>query len=271
MENSVTKVDLSSFRSQINARLSRLPKTQPYGNRTFPSLECYREAADKTAKEFNLGFPHVAACAQLDWHLRGQNGCQFARLAASNAELLGWDLFVVADHLDTRGTQQIDVKIRACISDPRVQLVSLIWPYLQEPLSAVRVVRGLVAGSEFWLERDELVDRLRYLALRYPITKQVQAWAMAFGPFGFLPNTRRAPFFEIIIRVKEKEETIFHRLNQDRESAHLADVPLKMSDLLREHRWNGTMRRTRMILSREPDDISAAKSTITLPADYEID
>jgi hypothetical protein len=121
--------------------------------------------------------------------------------------------------------------------------------------------------DSFWLERDELRDGHRRLHLRYKMTPAIDAWVMAFGPFKELPNTRRSPYFELAIRVKPKPERIFYRLNQDASVAHLADVPLQTTERFWELRWASTLRRTRMILGRRPDDISAAKSTLVVPAD----
>lgn len=88
---------------------------------------------------------------------------------------------------------------------------------------------------------------------------------MAFAPFHFAPSTRRGPYLELTIRVKQKPEAIFHRLNQDRDIAHLADVPLEMSPQHWEDRWQSTLRRTRMVLGGEPDEMSAAKATLAVP------
>lgn len=130
----------------------------------------------------------------------------------------------------------------------------------------VKLIRALVRRGPFWLERDDLADGLHHLFLRYPVDANTQAWVMVFAPLDFIPHTRRGPYTELAIRVKPKPEWVFHRSSQEREIAHLADTSLTMSDRHWEHRWWSTRRRTEMILGARPDDISAAKATVTVPA-----
>lgn len=211
----------------------------------------------------------IYALAQRDWHVRGQTGCMFARLAASQADTLTWDYIVAPGEnhdVDTFSTVR-DLVARA-VEEPRCQMLSVLFPDVLSPGGLVAAIRGLVTAGPFWLERDEVDAASRRLHLRYPLGNTgVQAWVMAFAPLDFLPSTRRGPFSELVIRVKRKPGKLFHRLNQDRTVAHLADLPLVMTPPRWEHRWRSTLRRTRMVLGAEPDDISAARATLSVPVD----
>jgi len=245
--------------------------TEVYSLRSFPSpgqywalaaaLGHYRNSDDRVT---------LIALAQRDWHIRGQTGCMFARLAARDANRLRWH-YVVSEYVgrSVSGALDVDSQVSRAVDDDEVQIVSIILPEVRDALTAVSAIRELAASTSFWLAKDTVDEGCLHLHLRYPIGagrgKSVEAWVMAFAPFHFVPNTRRAPYFELAIRVKEKPAWNFHRLNQDRSVAHLADVELKMSDRHWEDRWSSTLRRTRMILGGEPDTVSAAKSTLAVP------
>ena len=266
-------INLIAFRHEgevDTSYLKVLARTEKFGDRSFPSSDTYRAAV--AAETTNSDSPEKArhyAEAQRDWHVRGQNGCQFARLVAKDAEAVGWDYAVYGGSLE-QFTPEIAAKLNDQVMDatkrPETQVLSFLMPEITDARDAVQIMRLLTEYGSFWLERDEMTDDGLALYLRYPVEGDIQAWIMAFAPFDFLPNTRRGPFFELAIRVKQKPEWLFHRLNQDRNLAHLADVPLRMSDRHWEDRFNSTLSRTRRILGGEPDQVSAAKATLVVPA-----
>jgi hypothetical protein len=255
--------------AELAKRFMALPATEIYGLRKFPTPPQYRQLVDQlSGMSGQQTYADLVVMAQRDWHIRGQTGCQFARLAALAAADLRWGYLVVRDrNVEMRNISQA---IETALGDLRIEVMSLLFPWVTQEGHATSLLYNLVSCTRFWLERDEVINGSLRLHLRYPVTDQtqpVQAWVMAFGPFNWAPNTRRGPYFELVIRVREKPAWIFHRLTQDRDVAHLADVPLGMSDKHWEDRWMSTMRRTRMILGDEPDDVSAAKCTIAIPND----
>lgn len=267
-------ISLVAFRHEDEmdtSYLKGLPRTEQFGDRKFPSPAAYHEAvaAETSDSDQSERARHYAE-AQRDWHVRGQNGCQFARLVAKDAEVVGWD-YAVFDGTPSQVTPDVVAKLDDQVVDavkrPETQVLSFLMPAVTDARDAVQIMRRLTECSAFWLERDEMTGDGQMLYLRYPVEEDIQAWVMAFAPFDFLPNTRRGPFFELAIRVKQKPDWLFHKLNQDPELAHLADVPLQMSDRYWEDRFNSTVSRTRRILGGEPDQVSAAKATLVVPAD----
>jgi hypothetical protein len=241
-----------------------------FGDRYFPVLAAYHEwvAAARTA---GRDAATALATAQRSWHGTGQNGCVFARIVALSPDA-HWDTLVVAeppDRLTAAGLHWIEQEIQDCGAVPDRQLVSVLFPLVTSATEAVAVIGRLAAGTGFWLDQDLSTRTERRLRLRYPVPAEaaapVQAWVMAFGPFPFMPNTRRAPYFELVFRLRAKPDGLFHRNNPDPEVAHLADVPLTMPDHHWEHRWRSTLRRTRMVLAAEPDELTAAKMTLSVP------
>ncbi|GII86197.1 hypothetical protein Ssi03_41870 [Sphaerisporangium siamense] len=254
--------------SETIPQLAGLKGAQVFGVRRFPTPADYHAVVEASARRGNMPRGRAAAEAQRDWHVRGQTGCQFARLVARDADSVRWD-YIVADASPSEGCSggwaKVSNAVQDAIADRSCQIVSVLLPDVRTGAAAVDAIRGLVAVGPWWLEVDEVTAGHLRLHLRFPIGGGVQAWVMAFAPLDFLPATRRGPYFELAVRVKPKPEWIFHRLTPDREVAHLADVPLQMSDERWEHRWASTLRRTRMILGREPDEVSAARSTLTVP------
>ena len=248
-----------------------LKGTQVYFLRSFPAPGQYWALAAELGRRRNSDDrATLIALAQRDWHVRGQTGCMFVRLAARDAGNLRWH-YVVSEYVgrSVSGASEVQAQVNRAVDDNEIQVVSIVLPGVRDARTAVSAIRELAASTSFWLAKDAVDEGLLHLHLRYPVGagrgESVEAWVMAFAPFDFVPNTRRAPYFELAVRVKEKPAWIFHRLNQDRLVAHLADVELEMSERHWEDRWRSTLRRTRMILGGEPDTVSAAKSTLAVP------
>jgi hypothetical protein len=270
MRHLITQVTFTAEDLAVAQEFDEMPTEETYGLRRFPSPSQYhRRVAEILTREGVEPADKIFALAQRDWHVRGQTGCMFARLAALQATTLQWTYLVTGyTGEDTSHALWLSKAIRDSINNDGVEVVSILFPAIDRPSQAVAVVRGLVAATIFWLERDDVTDGNLRLHVRCPVETfegQIDAWVMAFAPFNFMPSTRKGPYFELAIRAKRKPTWLFHRLNQDRAVAHLADVPLEMSDKHWEHRWKSTLRRTRMILDGEPDEVSAAKSTLAIP------
>jgi hypothetical protein len=260
-----TNDDITDMRTYF----AQLLRDVTYGLRKFPSPSRYRSRIDDIATGREHGTTsRIYAIAQRDWHIRGQTGCMFARLAAQSAGDLRWD-YAVTSHTSASADLSASAagRLERAITDPECEIFSFLFPAITEPAQAVDLIYALTHHSPFWLEVNRIDSGYLHLHARYPISDTgVQAWVMGFAPFDFLPNTRKAPSFELAVRVKPKPAHIYHRLNQDRDVAHLADAPLAMAAKHQEDRWQSTLRRTRMILGAEPDRISAAKSTLAIPS-----
>lgn len=77
--------------------LAQMPNTQNYGPHEFPALHQHHDIVRHLgATAGALGERRLIALAQRSWHIRGQNGCNFARIAAAHAEGLVWEYTVVA-------------------------------------------------------------------------------------------------------------------------------------------------------------------------------
>ncbi|GAA1370407.1 hypothetical protein [Catellatospora chokoriensis] len=252
--------------------LTAIAGTAQYGLRRFPEPPAYHAVVARLAAQTEApSLGRLCALAQRDWHTRGQNGCQFARLVAKDADTVRWDYHVLdvnADASSEAVTADVSELVANALVDPHVQVASILAPGIATAGGLVELIRALVRRGPFWLERDDQADGLHRFFVRYPLDDDTQAWVMAFAPLEFIPNTRRGPYVELAVRVKPKPDWVFHRSSQEREIAHLADTPLTMSDRHWEDRWWSTKRRTEMILGAKPDDVSAAKATLTVPVQF---
>lgn len=234
-----------------------------FGQYRVPSPEQY----DTRARELQaMGLPMatIAIEAQRDWHARGQNGCNFARIAARRAMEVGWHSEFIGSR-DNAG--QVSDIMEAAADDPTKQIVSLVFGKMPAD-DLVETIVTLTEESNFYLQKDEIIDNgsHRQLFLRYPLAAgRIAAWSMCFAPYTFMPNTRRSPFIEIATRVKEKPEGLHPMLNGNPAEAHLADLIIDTNPKHTADRIVTTIGRTATILGGKPNHITAAKSTLVVP------
>jgi hypothetical protein len=234
-----------------------------FGKHHVPSLDQYGERIEYLRAQ---GLPNgiIATDAQRDWQSRGQNGCNFARIAARRALEVGWHSEYVAG---TDDLERVDDVMKASEGNEHRAIVSLVFEPMP-PSDLIDTMTSLTEVSDFYLERDVLIDNdtRRQLFLRYPLNLgRIAAWSMCFAPYDFMPNTRRSPYIEIATRVKEKPDGLHPMLNDNPAEAHLADLILDKDPKHTAHRIATTVNRTKTILGGKPNHITAAKSTIVVP------
>ena len=236
---------------------------QKYGTRSYPTNSDYHTLV---ATLEAAGHDMAAVAAQRDWFQRGQTGCLFARMAAL-LDARAWP-YLVWNHreFDALAALQLDAAIDQAAADDDVQMVSLLFPQCRT-IEELRDITLTLEETSFRVDDITIFEKEVVFQVRRPVADGVDAWVMGFGPDPAFPETRRAPYFELALRVRKKPDAIYGRLNQDRDVAHLADFPLSMPDKHWDDRWDSTKRRTREILDHEPDLKSAAKSTFSIPLD----
>jgi hypothetical protein len=184
MAKRIVRVNWSDA-SQLLEVFGALPRSVTYGRHRFPSIRQYLDTIDTLQRDGTIHLPTVFACAQLDWHRRGQSGCLFARLAAGNAVPCGWEHLVVPSDNAPEVLSQLDGHIRVRVSDPQSQILSMVWPGVQTPQRAVRLLRELPKWTHFWLERDAEIGGLRCLKARYPVGGRYSSMGDGVWPFRF--------------------------------------------------------------------------------------
>ena len=247
---------------------ARLENDKRIGLYNLPSLEQY-DARVNNLRSSGIPDSEIAIEAQRDWHSRGQNGCNFARIAARKAVEIGWQSHYVPTSRGAVELSNLDEVMEAAELDDQCEIMSIIFEPMQ-PIDLLDTITRLTEESQFYLEKDELIDNEtnRQMFLRYPLKLgSIAAWSMCFAPYDFMPNTRRSPYIEIATRMKDKPNGLHEMLNQKADEAHLADLIIDKDPKHTGRRILNTIARTESILGEKPNHITAAKSTLTIPSD----
>jgi hypothetical protein len=208
------------------------------------------------------------ALEQSTWHKKGNNGCIFSQIIAQSPEDYAWQSSIVSE-LSNHSAEEIDYLVKQAIENPTVRLLSLIFPSVTTQEELVKLVEILAyESSSILLLNDESLNGLAALAFRTSLEDDtVLAWIMGFGPHETFAKTRQAPYTELVIPVKPKPDNTYHRHNQDKSTAHVADQHIDLDDKVLDRLWHNTFTKTRKVLGHEPDVFSGARTTFTITED----
>lgn len=225
-----------------------------------------------------LNRPDLVTAIQADWHQKGQNGCNFARLLSRDAPGHGWATVVVPGgtaRWDPDVLYSLGEKVRDAVADPAYTALSVIFPEVREPQTLVSLVHRLAELPDWSMETDFIPastfgdDQLVRVMLRVRLNwEEVISWVLGFGPFDFLPVTRRAPFTEIALAVKPKGAPARSPyLNADPGLAHLADLPLDVPAATFDKLLDSTASRKRILLGGVENPAAKARVTFAVPTE----
>lgn len=234
--------------------------TGEFGGHRYPTRTDYESSAGKPIA--SMGDDQVR-WIQRHWHAAGQNGCAFAQWISKRCDEGNW-VSLVLDHTSERNAALMAERV-GDLFEGDAQMVSILAPQLTEPTHLVEFVDHVARQRGFWLQDHEPLTGYETRQLRYQLSPNLDAWVMLFGPFDFLPETRRAPITELTFRVKAKPPWLYPLLNQDPSIAHLADFPATLRPAAWDRLFHHTVMETIRILGATPDRRSAAKMTLALP------
>lgn len=205
---------------------------------------------------------------QADWHRQGQNGCLFARVLNSDRPGYGWTTTVVPRSGVAEATARVVEETSAGIERADVRIVSFLFPWMTSAEDLAALLKALGEAPGWTVTTTALDAEHTNVAVRLALERgTVTSWVLGFGPFTFLPMTRRSPFTELVVLVKPKVPGQ-HRMDDDMTRAHLADVPVSV---LGDPEFKGLVERTAahrlFILGGDEEEKRAkAKVTITVPS-----
>lgn len=201
------------------------------------------------------------------WHTQGQSGCLFAHAISKDLEKHKWKTHIILDESipEYELLTIIDNKLESALLDAECELLSFIFPTITDINDLCILINILNKTKNIYLESESIYDDMTTLKLRTKVQEGITAWIMGFGPFTFLPNTRQSPMTEIVLRVKPKHDKLFPKLNQDTSIAHTADIPIFFDEAVSNKLWDGTFKNTELILGGKPNELSAAKTTFSIP------
>lgn len=212
-------------------------------------------------------YPALVAQVQSDWHRQGQNGCLFAKVLNSARPTYGWDTIVVPEGPVEQAARRVEEHTRVGIAAEGTRIVSLIFPWLTADEELAALLRGLARIPGWSVSLMGPGEDPVMLAVRVALQEgEVDSWVLGFGPFTFLPRTRRAPFTELVVPVKPKVAGQ-HRMDDDMTRSHLADVPVPA---LLDPKFEGLVASTGahrlFVLGGTEDARAKAKVTYAIPA-----
>ncbi|HTI60113.1 hypothetical protein [Mucilaginibacter sp.] len=192
-----------------------------------------------------------------------KTGCFFAAMVAKAPNAYGW--FGEITHLSAEAINQA---IQKAIIDPGINTISLIFPGVKTQADLAGFLEVLNEVQGITVESQTIYDGHVCLAYRLKVGKY-SSWVTGFGPFDFLPQTRRAPFAGITLRVKPKPVYEWVLKASKETELHLADMDINvLKEIPRatfEQLWKMCFKRVKFILGHDPDLKSAAKTTYNLP------
>lgn len=204
--------------------------------------------------------------AMFGWARTGQTGCLFATMLAGDPASAGWQSVVIPDMVS-------DETLHALVSgmlSAGPEAATIVFPSVETPEALASLLdqlarlpdwHGVVLDGE-----EELVGLLR-IGLRWSLpTPGHVSWVLGFGPFDFLPFTRRAPFTALIFRCAAAH-TLSRRRIEGHDEVHLADLPAPVDGERYSRMWSRTESRKRSLLAGEFEPGAKARVTFTLPAE----
>ena len=198
----------------------------------------------------------------LDFFTKNASGCAFAAHAARDAQHFGWGLTIIRRH----ELADIDSRLQVLIEDPNTSTLSVLFPDVQTD-DELDALLPAINGKVLFLH--EKLDTLTNRCYRYRahIHGEV-SYVSGFGPFSYMPVTRRTLITALVIRVAARPVYDWHLKEPTPGILHVADMDMKgMPDRTLKRMWNNSFLRTAGLLGHKPDEESAAKTTFVVPID----
>ncbi|MHA7268387.1 hypothetical protein [Arthrobacter sp. HLT1-20] len=242
-------------------------------SRSWPNRQDYAEfhtnTGDLEGPEYFPDAYRLHPATFLDWVKRGQTGCRFASRLARDDIAARWESVLISKNIPSE-----DLATHVCevilSLDKRTELVQLIFPHIEEIDQLIGLINDLCAPNLnwFWEAQDSYDDGWVDVGLRWilPDGEHV-AWALGFGPFEFLPVTRRAPIASIVLRTSPLKRTSETRDGHDLIPVHAADMDdlLDGDDDLRKLLTSATKESKLKYVAEEHAQSARARVTFKLP------
>lgn len=206
----------------------------------------------------------------LDWLRRGQAGCVFAQLFGRPRNRTGLQTVVFTEGGKAEGipvlTERMTTVVEDAITNPNVEAVTVLLPYVVEELSLATLIDGLAGHGPWELELERRWRSLTRIGLRANITAKVWAEVLGMGPFPLFPPTRQSPITSFEIRTKP-DRAPPSRTRRNMLAGHLAQLDvLHFLPMAKIHdyftRWTPQLRLR--ILGGEDDTRAKARYTFSI-------
>lgn len=200
--------------------------------------------------------------AQIEFFRRGRSGCTFAAAAARNPLHFEWHHVVVSPG------QYGDIQriIGEAVADQTISTLALIFPDIDTEAKLDDFLPRLCGDILFLDHKLETNGNCCYRFRAH--VGEDQSFVSGFGPFDCMPLTRRTPHTALVFRVSARPDYDWNLKEPTEGIIHVADMDMKgLPDRTLQRMWRSSFLRTAGILTKEPDEESAAKTTFVIPID----
>jgi len=199
---------------------------------------------------------------QLDFFARNLSGCAFAAMAARDPIKFEWAHHVI----DSEALANLDTVIEAATADPAVSTLSIVFRDVVGDRELDGLIPSLVSENIYL---HETLDTLQNRCYRFRAKiGEDESFVSGFGPFDYLPKTRRTPYTSVVMRVKPRPNYEWHLKEPEEGIIHVADMDMKgLPDRNLQRMWRNSFLTVAGLLGRKPDQESAAKTTFVIPLD----
>lgn len=210
--------------------------------------------------------PAVVNEAMFGWARTGQTGCLFATLLAGDPASAGWRSVVVPEPVDDETMDRLLSTLLAA----GTEAAQLVVPWVDTPERLAEFV-SQVGRLPNWYIR-EVIDGdaepgFVRIALRWRLPEPDHvSWVLGFGPFDFMPFTRRSPFTALIFRsAAAHSDAIPRTRREDHTEVHLADLQAPVDQERYDRMWSRTEKRKVSLLDGELMGGAKARVTFLIP------
>lgn len=139
------------------------------------------------------------------WVRSRQAGCQFASVLATQQESPYWRPLVARVPRDQDDLDSLQEVLEGASAAPEIHALMVILEDVELPSDLTRLIASLCSHPSWsccepTTVQPSLGGRERFsIGLRWRMPTGELAFVLGFGPFGFLPPTRRAPYCALTI------------------------------------------------------------------------
>lgn len=241
--------------------------------RKWPNRQDYSEYHTSTGElegpEYFSDAYRLHAPTFLDWVKRGQTGCRFAARLALDDVSARWESVTLSKNIPRSELAEHVCEVLLSL-DKRTELVQLIFPHIDSVDELVALINDLCTPklNWYWEAEDSYENGWVDVGLRWllPDGEHV-AWALGFGPYDFLPVTRRAPLVSIVLRTSPLKRTPGTRDKNNLIPVHAADMDdlLGKDEQLRQIITSATKESKLKLVAAEHARSARARVTFKLP------
>lgn len=219
----------------------------------------------------------MARVAKLDpaeqlfhWIRTRQAGCSYAALLANRDEAKSWRSWTTELPKDEASVENIEKVLQLAVGETAVHAVVIVFRDIETP-THLAILANRLCEHDSWscCEPRQLQPSLggvrRFsLGLRWTMPNTHTSYVLGFGPFGFFPPTRRAPYCALTVPTCEVGPLRDPSLTSV--ERHLCDMRNERFD---SNKWKRLWKSTtdlKQALVNDSDETSAkAKVTFVLP------